>query len=138
MDTISADAGSGIHDAHSGTKPLPGVCKRRTTALSNPRVYRQPEIIPSQKQPLQLSLFTMPTLCCSCHRLKAGNGRWSRRKVDQELFPKTAFSHGICPTCFKQLYPGAYRRRNKSGTTVAYKPYQVKGRGAPSSSLESL
>lgn len=81
--------------------------------MSKTEAYRQSEILPSQKPPLQLSLFTMPILCCACHRLKAGNGRWTRRKVEQDWYPKTAFSHGICPSCFKQLYPKAYRSRQK-------------------------
>jgi hypothetical protein len=66
---------------------------------------------PPGKQPLQLPLFGLPTLCCSCHRLKASNGKWTRRRVEHDWYPHTAFSHGICPGCLKQQYPSAYRRR---------------------------
>ena len=74
---------------------------------------RQPAIPQPSKLPLQLPLFTILTLCCSCSRLKAVSGRWTRRVIAQEMYPKTGFSHGICPACFKQLYPSAYRRRKK-------------------------
>jgi hypothetical protein len=46
--------------------------------------------------------------------LKAVNGRWSRHRVEREWFPETPFSHGICPACFRQLYPAAYRRRQSN------------------------
>jgi hypothetical protein len=80
--------------------------------------HRPSAILPSEKRPLQLSLFSLPILCCACHRLKARNGKWSRRRVDQEWFPTTAFSHGICPACFKEQYPSAYRRRRRSLNVV--------------------
>ena len=80
-------------------------------ASTLPQDPRPPAILPSEKRPLQLSLFSLPTLCCACHRLKAGPGKWSRRRVDQNWFPRTAFSHGICPSCYKARYPSAYRRR---------------------------
>jgi hypothetical protein len=73
----------------------------------------------SEKQPLQLPLFGLPVLCCSCHRLKARNGRWSRRRIDQQWFPQTNFSHGICPACLRQVYPTAYRRRQAQRRPVA-------------------
>jgi len=77
-------------------------------------VAQQQSIDPqAHRQPLQLPLFTFLTLCCSCSRLKAGSGRWTRRIVEEQLYPKTPFSHGICPSCFKQLYPRAYRKRNR-------------------------
>ncbi len=70
--------------------------------------YRPP------RAPLQLPLFNPLLLCCSCSRLKARNGRWSRRVVREEHYPGTDFSHGICPSCFKKLYPSVYRHRKKS------------------------
>ncbi len=64
--------------------------------------------------PLQLPLFSLLTLCCSCSRLKTPSGRWTRRIVEEQLYPRVPFSHGICPSCFKQLYPRAYRNRGRS------------------------
>jgi hypothetical protein len=81
------------------------------TTLSDP--YRNPQPF---KQPLQLSLFSILTLCCACFRLKGRNGRWTRRIVHQDNYPRTEFSHGICPACFKQLYPAAYRHREGKKT----------------------
>ena len=65
------------------------------------------------KRPLQLHLFSILTLCCSCYRLKTGNGRWTRRVVQANDFPGTEFSHGICPSCFRHLYPEIYRLRKQ-------------------------
>ncbi len=70
----------------------------------------QPVII--RRPPLQLPLFNYLLLCCSCSRLKARNGRWTRRIVVESDYPGTEFSHGICPACFRKLYPSVYRRRN--------------------------
>jgi len=72
----------------------------------------------SDRSPLQLPLFGLPTLCCACHRLKSANGRWSKRKIDQQSFPRTPFSHGICPACYRAHYPASYARRTRAGLRV--------------------
>ena len=59
--------------------------------------------------PLQLPLFGAVTVCCSCFRLKRGSGKWTRRVVPVLLYPETVFSHGLCPACFKRLYPSEFR-----------------------------
>jgi hypothetical protein len=82
--------------------------------LPIPQAVLQPGASQPFKHPLQLPLFSLLTLCCACFRLKAGNGRWTRRIIEQDHYPRTPFSHGICPACFKQLYPSAYRRRQKN------------------------
>ena len=73
-------------------------------------------------QPLQLPLFGLATICCSCHRLKTTNGRWTRRKIDQQLFPKTPFSHGLCPACYRHLYPATFARRKQAAAGRAGRP----------------
>jgi hypothetical protein len=83
-------------------------------------------ISPGERQPLQLSLFDLPILCCSCRRLKARNGRWLRRRVDHEWFPSTPFSHGICPTCIRRQYPSAYRRiRSATAGALKSRPNRI-------------
>jgi hypothetical protein len=55
--------------------------------------------------PLQLPLFDLLVLCCACSRLKTDRGKWSKRVVRASDYPETDFSHGICPSCLKKLYP---------------------------------
>lgn len=94
--------------------PVPRVTGQRGTRLA---------VLPAEKQPLQLALFSLPTLCCCCHRLKGRNGHWTRRRVEHEWFPETPFSHGICPTCAKRQYPTAYRRtRQRRAAEAALLP----------------
>ncbi len=61
------------------------------------------------RQPLQLPLFGILVLCCSCFRLQL-QGKWTDRIVAAGDYPSTEFSHGICPTCLKRLYPEVARR----------------------------
>ena len=64
--------------------------------------------------PLQLHLFNLLILCCACHRLKTGNGKWTKRVVQSLDYPGTDFSHGICPACFRKLYPEIYKQVRNS------------------------
>lgn len=59
----------------------------------------------ARRLPLQLPLFDLLVLCCACSRLKNDHGKWSKRVVRASDFPETDFSHGICPSCLKKLYP---------------------------------
>jgi hypothetical protein len=74
------------------SRRIPGI--RPTPALRVRRV------------PLQLSLFDLPTLCCSCSRLLRRNGRWTQHAVLAHDYPNLDFSHGLCPSCLRRLYPG--------------------------------
>jgi hypothetical protein len=66
---------------------------------------------PVRRLPLQLSLFDLPIICCSCSRLQTHNGKWTRHAVLAEDYPNTDFSHGICPSCLRRLYPEAIEPR---------------------------
>jgi hypothetical protein len=69
--------------------------------------YAAPAFEPpdARRFPLQLPLFDLLVLCCACSRLKTDRGKWSRRVVRASDYPETDFSHGICPSCLKKLYP---------------------------------
>lgn len=43
----------------------------------------------------------MTCVCCNCKRSRANNSEW------QEHTPRPGerLTHGICPTCIRQLYP---------------------------------
>ena len=43
------------------------------------------------------------TICCNCYRLKNDAGAWVDIDIDQEY---QNISHGICPECARELYPG--------------------------------
>jgi hypothetical protein len=70
-----------------------------------------PEVLYTRRVPLQLSLFDLPVLCCSCFRMQMGNGKWTRYPVRASDYPKTEFSHGICSPCLKRLYPDLVKSR---------------------------
>ena len=41
--------------------------------------------------------------------MQKGNGKWTRYAVRASDYPKTEFSHGICPPCMKRLYPDLFK-----------------------------
>lgn len=47
-------------------------------------------------------------ICSSCRQIRDDDGKW--RKVEDYFRTRTdaQFTHGICPTCAKQLYPDLY------------------------------
>lgn len=51
-------------------------------------------------------------ICSSCQKIRDGEGKWS--KVDEYIQTRTdaEFTHGICPTCAKKLYPDLYEDLN--------------------------
>jgi len=59
----------------------------------------------ARRLPLQLPLFDFLVLCCSCSRLQTERGRWTKHAVLPGDYPETEFSHGICPSCLKRIYP---------------------------------
>jgi len=63
------------------------------------------EALDARRLPLQLPLFDLLVLCCACSRLKTDRGKWSKHVVRASDYPETDFSHGICPSCLKKLYP---------------------------------
>ncbi len=71
----------------------------------------------SKPPPLQLPLFGVLTVCCSCFRLQV-RGRWTNRVVRTSDYPNTNFSHGICPSCLKKLYPDIAKRRGQAHRTT--------------------
>jgi hypothetical protein len=70
-----------------------------------------PGLLHARRVPLQLSLFDLPVLCCSCFRMQTANGKWTRYPVRASDYPKVEFSHGICSPCLKRLYPDLFKSR---------------------------
>jgi PAS domain S-box-containing protein len=47
----------------------------------------------------------MLPICASCKKIKNDEGYWSQIEVYIKEHSDAEFSHGICPECFKKLYP---------------------------------
>lgn len=47
-------------------------------------------------------------ICASCKRVRDDKGYWSMIEVYIREHSEAEFSHGICPTCAKELYPDVY------------------------------
>jgi hypothetical protein len=44
-------------------------------------------------------------ICASCKKIRDDNGYWSQLESYIHKHSEAEFSHGICPECFKELYP---------------------------------
>jgi hypothetical protein len=44
-------------------------------------------------------------ICASCKRIRDGEGEWMELEAYMSLRGLARFSHGVCPTCLKTLYP---------------------------------
>lgn len=51
----------------------------------------------------------MLSMCSSCRRVQDGSGRWD--SLDAYLHRHGTVTHGICPSCADQLFPGLGGRR---------------------------
>lgn len=50
------------------------------------------------------NLSELLPVCCSCKRFRDDAGRW--HNLEQYLTEHAKVTHGICPACMEQLYPG--------------------------------
>ena len=44
-------------------------------------------------------------ICASCKKIRDDKGYWHQVEAYVTTHSKASFSHGICPDCFKELYP---------------------------------
>ncbi len=45
-------------------------------------------------------------ICASCKNIRDKKGRWYRIESYFQAHSEVEFSHGICPDCARELYPG--------------------------------
>jgi len=45
-------------------------------------------------------------ICSSCKNIRDDDGYWNQIESYIHAHSEAQFSHGICPDCFKELYPG--------------------------------
>ena len=67
---------------------------------------------------LQKALSEVKTLrgllpiCCNCKKIRDDNGYWNQIESYIQSRSEAEFSHGICPDCLKELYPGVKLRKS--------------------------
>ncbi|HOO39741.1 MAG TPA: hypothetical protein PLV78_15595 [Deltaproteobacteria bacterium] len=65
-----------------------------------------------EKQNLEQALAEIKTLsglipiCSNCKKVRNDKGYWEQVEIYVRDHSMANFSHGICPECFKKLYPG--------------------------------
>jgi len=52
------------------------------------------------------TLSGMLPICASCKRIRDDKGYWQQIEAYVSEHSEAEFSHGVCPECFKKLYPG--------------------------------
>ena len=52
------------------------------------------------------TLHGMLPICASCKKIRNDKGYWEQVEVYIRDHSDVQFSHGLCPSCFKELYPG--------------------------------
>ena len=58
-------------------------------------------------------LSGMLPICSSCKKVRDDQGYWTQIEAYISTHSDAEFSHGICPDCGEQLYPGHYRKSGK-------------------------
>lgn len=48
-------------------------------------------------------------ICAGCKSIRDDTGYWSRIETYLEAHSQAEFSHGLCPKCLQELYPGVRR-----------------------------
>ena len=51
------------------------------------------------------TLHGMLPICASCKKIRNDTGYWEQVEVYIRDHSDVQFSHGLCPGCFKELYP---------------------------------
>lgn len=51
-------------------------------------------------------------ICANCKKIRDDDGYWQQVEVYVRQHSNAKFSHGICPECAHQLYPGLYDEAN--------------------------
>lgn len=53
-------------------------------------------------------------ICSSCKKIRNEQGKWQQVEVYVHEHSQADFTHGICPECAQQLYPGLEKKREQS------------------------
>ena len=59
------------------------------------------------------TLSGMLPICASCKKIRDDQGYWEKIETYISQHSGATFSHGICPECLEQLYPGVMKDEKK-------------------------
>jgi len=59
----------------------------------------------------------MLPICSSCKKIRDDKGYWNQIESYISAHSEAEFSHGICPDCFKKLYPDVYKKMQQDDKT---------------------
>jgi len=79
--------------------------KQRKTTL----IKKNKELKATLNQIEKLSGFV--PICPVCKKIKDDSGYWKEIELYFQDKSEAAFSHGLCPSCFKELYPDFYKEK---------------------------
>ena len=85
------------------------VCARVRTHLHLRALTKEKEKLIVELQEALAKVKTLSGLlpiCSSCKKIRDDNGYWNQIETYIRQHSEADFTHGICPTCAKMLYPG--------------------------------
>jgi len=85
------------------------VCARVRTHLHLRALTKEKEKLIVELQEALAKVKTLSGLlpiCSSCKKIRDDNGYWNQIESYIRQHSEADFTHGICPTCAKMLYPG--------------------------------
>lgn len=85
------------------------VCARVRTHLHLRELIKQKEKLVNELQSALAKVKTLSGLlpiCSSCKKIRDDKGYWNHIESYIRARSEADFTHGICPTCSKTLYPG--------------------------------
>ena len=80
-------------------------------AVERKRVERQREELIRELEEALAKIHTLRGLlpiCSSCKSIRDDNGYWNQLETFIRDHSDAEFSHSVCPTCFKRLYPSRF------------------------------
>jgi hypothetical protein len=87
--------------------------------VTNPLLEKLHETIEELKASLSKVriLSGLLPICASCKKIRDDKGYWNQIESYISDHSEAEFSHGICPDCFKKLYPGFRKKRGTETTS---------------------
>jgi hypothetical protein len=56
------------------------------------------------------TLLNFITICSACKKIRNAYGEWEEMENYIHEHADAEFTHGICPSCLKELYPQFYKQ----------------------------